>query len=194
MISAQFLLTALVVVLAPGTGVVYTLALGLGQGRRAAIWAALGCTFGIVPHIAAAALGLAAVMHRSALIFNIVKWVGVAYLLWLAWKVARAGAPDTAAAKPEPLTFLQAAAFQWVNPKAWAMALNAITIYATGNGLWAVLWVSATFVLTGVLSTTSWTVLGSQIQRFLTNPVRLRAFNVTMALFMVASVLPVLLH
>ena len=91
MISAQFLLTALVVVLAPGTGVVYTLALGLGQGRRAAIWAALGCTFGIVPHIAAAALGLAAVMHRSALIFNIVKWVGVAYLLWLAYSALREG-------------------------------------------------------------------------------------------------------
>ncbi|KAJ56939.1 LysE family transporter [Actibacterium mucosum KCTC 23349] len=91
MISTQFLLTALVVVLIPGTGVVYTLAVALGQGRRAAIWAALGCTFGIVPHLLAAALGLAAVLHASALLFQIVKFAGVAYLLYLAWQALREG-------------------------------------------------------------------------------------------------------
>jgi threonine/homoserine/homoserine lactone efflux protein len=86
MISLQFLLTAFVVVVAPGTGVVYTLALGLGRGRRAALWAALGCTFGIVPHLLAATLGLAAILHTSALLFNLVKFAGVAYLLYLAWQ------------------------------------------------------------------------------------------------------------
>ncbi|MEL6172620.1 MAG: LysE family translocator, partial [Pseudomonadota bacterium] len=92
MISLQFLVTAFVVVLAPGTGVIYTLALGLGQGRAAAVWAALGCTFGIVPHLAAATLGLAAILHTSALAFNIVKYAGVAYLLWLAVQtICRAG-------------------------------------------------------------------------------------------------------
>lgn len=91
MLSAQFLLTALVVVLAPGTGVIYTLMLSLGQGRRAALPAALGCTFGIVPHLAAAILGLAALLHSSALLFQIVKFAGVAYLLWLAWQAVRAG-------------------------------------------------------------------------------------------------------
>ena len=85
MISLQFLLTAFVVVLAPGTGVIYTLALGLGQGRRAAIAAAFGCTFGIVPHILAAVFGLAAILHTSALLFTVVKFAGVAYLLYLAW-------------------------------------------------------------------------------------------------------------
>ena len=84
MISLQFLITAFVVVLAPGTGVVYTLAIGLGQGRRASAWAALGCTVGIVPHLAAAVLGLAAVLHTSALLFQTVKFIGVAYLMWLA--------------------------------------------------------------------------------------------------------------
>ena len=91
MISAQFLLTALVVVVIPGTGVLYTLALGLGRGRRAAIWAAAGCTLGIVPHLAAAALGLAAVLHASATLFQVVKLAGVAYLLWLAWGALRQG-------------------------------------------------------------------------------------------------------
>lgn len=91
MISAQFLLTALVVVLAPGTGVIYTLAVGLGQGQRAALMAALGCTFGIVPHLLAATLGLAAVLHTSAVLFQMVKFAGVAYLLWLAWQSLRSG-------------------------------------------------------------------------------------------------------
>ena len=91
MISAQFLATALVVVVIPGTGVLYTLAVGLGRGRRAAAWAALGCTFGILPHLAAAALGLAAVLHASALLFQAVKALGVAYLLWLAWGALRQG-------------------------------------------------------------------------------------------------------
>lgn len=91
MISLQFLLTALVVVAAPGTGVIYTLALGLGRGPRAALWAALGCTLGIVPHLVAAALGLAAILHTSALLFTVVKFAGVAYLLYLAWQILNEG-------------------------------------------------------------------------------------------------------
>ncbi len=99
MISAQFLLTAFVVVLAPGTGVIYTLALGLGQGRRAAIAAAFGCTFGIVPHLLAAILGLAAVLHTSAVLFTVVKFAGVAYLLYLAWQAL--SSDGALAIKPE---------------------------------------------------------------------------------------------
>ncbi len=91
MLSLQFLVTAFIVVIAPGTGVIYTLALGLGQGRRASVWAALGCTFGIVPHLLAATLGLAAVLHTSAVLFNVVKFAGVAYLLFLAYGALRQG-------------------------------------------------------------------------------------------------------
>lgn len=89
MISFQFLVTAFVVVIAPGTGVIYTLAMGLGQGPRAALWAALGCTFGILPHLMAATLGLAAVLHTSAVLFNVVKFAGVAYLVYLAFQALR---------------------------------------------------------------------------------------------------------
>ena len=99
MITLQFLLTAFVVVIAPGTGVIYTLALGLGQGRRAALWAALGCTFGIVPHLAAATLGLAAVLHTSAVLFTVVKWAGVAYLLYLAWQMLKSDGALAVSAK-----------------------------------------------------------------------------------------------
>lgn len=91
MLSAHFRPTALVVVLAPRTGVIYTIAIGLGQGRRAALWAALGCTFGIVPALVAAALGPAAMLHASALLFNLVKYAGVAYLLCLAYQSLQGG-------------------------------------------------------------------------------------------------------
>ncbi len=87
--SPEFLLTALVVVLAPGTGVIYTLATGLTWGRTAAIAAAFGCTFGIVPAMMAAILGLAAVLHSSAIAFEIVKYAGAAFLLYLAWGTLR---------------------------------------------------------------------------------------------------------
>jgi threonine/homoserine/homoserine lactone efflux protein len=83
--SLDFLLTALIVVLAPGTGVIYTVATGLGQGRAPSAAAAFGCTLGIVPHILASALGLAAILHTSAVVFQLLKFAGAAYLIYLAW-------------------------------------------------------------------------------------------------------------
>lgn len=97
MISLHFILTALVVVIAPGTGVIYTLSVALGQGQRAAILAAIGCTFGILPHLLAASLGLAALLHTSAVLFQLVKFAGVAYLLFLAWQALRSGGALTVA-------------------------------------------------------------------------------------------------
>lgn len=85
MISLDFLITSLIIVALPGTGVIYTLALGLGRGIKASIWAALGCTLGIVPHMAASILGLAALLHASAVAFEIVRYLGVAWLLYMAW-------------------------------------------------------------------------------------------------------------
>jgi threonine/homoserine/homoserine lactone efflux protein len=88
--SLSFLLTSLIVIVSPGTGVLYTLAAALGRGSRASLAAAFGCTLGIVPHIAAAMLGLAAVLHASALAFAALKWLGVIYLLYMAWQALRA--------------------------------------------------------------------------------------------------------
>jgi threonine/homoserine/homoserine lactone efflux protein len=87
--SLSFLITSLIVVVSPGTGVLYTLAAGLSRGSRASVAAAFGCTLGILPHIAAAMLGLAAVLHTSALAFSALKWLGVIYLLFMAWQALR---------------------------------------------------------------------------------------------------------
>ncbi|MFA6265422.1 MAG: LysE family translocator [Pseudolabrys sp.] len=87
--SLEFLITSFIVVISPGTGVLYTLAVGLSRGSRASMVAAFGCTLGIVPHIAAAILGLAALLHTSALAFQIFKYAGCAYLLYMAWGALR---------------------------------------------------------------------------------------------------------
>ena len=87
--SWEFLITSFIVVVSPGTGVLYTLAAGLSRGSRASIVAAFGCTLGIVPHLAAAIMGLAALLHTSALAFQIFKYLGVAYLLFMAWSTVR---------------------------------------------------------------------------------------------------------
>jgi threonine/homoserine/homoserine lactone efflux protein len=88
--SPEFLLTTLIVVVSPGTGVLYTLAAGLSRGGRASVVAAVGCTLGIVPHMAAAVTGLAALLHASALAFQTLKYLGVAYLLYMAWSALKA--------------------------------------------------------------------------------------------------------
>jgi threonine/homoserine/homoserine lactone efflux protein len=88
-VSIEFLITSLIIIVSPGTGVLYTLATGLSRGSRASVVAAFGCTLGIVPHMAAAILGLAALLHTSALAFHAFKYLGVAYLLFMAWSTLR---------------------------------------------------------------------------------------------------------
>lgn len=87
--SVEFLVTSFIVIVSPGTGILYTLAAGLSRGSRASIVAAFGCTIGIVPHMAAAIMGLAALLHTSALAFQTFKYLGVAYLLYMAWSTLR---------------------------------------------------------------------------------------------------------
>jgi threonine/homoserine/homoserine lactone efflux protein len=88
-VSIEFLITTFIVVASPGTGVIYTLAAGLSRGARASVLAAFACTLGIIPHMAAAITGLAALLHTSALAFDVIKYLGVAYLLYLAWSTLR---------------------------------------------------------------------------------------------------------
>ncbi|QNP47404.1 LysE family translocator [Diaphorobacter aerolatus] len=121
MITFEFLITSLIVVLIPGTGVIYTVSAGLAQGRKASIFAALGCTLGIVPHLLATVLGLAAVMHTSALAFQVLKYAGVAYLLYVAvmtWRGRSAFAVDGAMSRTNALGLVtKAFLLNILNPK-----------------------------------------------------------------------------
>jgi len=120
-LTLEFLLTSFIVVASPGTGVLYTLAMGLARGGRASVVAAFGCTLGIVPHMAAAAMGLAALLHTSALAFEILKYLGVAYLLYMAWETLRQGgalALDAEARPEAPLRVaVRAVLINILNPK-----------------------------------------------------------------------------
>ena len=108
-ITFEYLLTSIVVILIPGAGVLYTLAIGLASGKRASVFAALGCTMGITPSLLASVFGLAAIFHASSLAFQIVKYAGVAYLLFLAWQIWRS-APPALTKQPKPAISLYAVA------------------------------------------------------------------------------------
>jgi threonine/homoserine/homoserine lactone efflux protein len=118
--------------------------------------------------------------------------LGAAYLLALAWKIARAAPPEASEASGSPMSFMQAAAFQWVNPKGWFMALTAMTVYAPPDSAIAVLAVSAVFALVNLPSVSLWTLLGREVKRLLTSAARLRAFNWTMAALLVLSLTTIL--
>jgi threonine/homoserine/homoserine lactone efflux protein len=107
--SVEFLITSLIVVLLPGTGVLYTLAIGLGRGFRASIAAAVGCTLGIVPAMIASIVGLAALFHTSALAFQLIKYAGVAYLFYMAWTILRQGGVLDVSEDRRPLSAFQTA-------------------------------------------------------------------------------------
>ena len=154
MITPEFLVTSLIVVLIPGTGVLYTVSTGLVQGRGASVWAALGCTAGIVPHLLATVLGLAAVMHTSALAFQLLKYAGVAYLLYVAvatWRDRSAFALDSQAARVPALGLVvKAFLLNILNPKLTLFFLAFLPQFvdpAAGRPLAQLLLLSAVFML-----------------------------------------------
>ncbi len=154
MLSVEFLITSLIVVLIPGTGVIFTVSTGLTQGRKASVYAALGCTLGIVPHLAATVLGLAAVMHASALAFQTLKYAGVAYLFYIAyatWRDRSAFALDGASSKRTASGLvLKAILLNTLNPKLTIFFLAFLPQFVNAKAadpLAQLLILSATFML-----------------------------------------------
>ena len=129
-------------------------------------------------------------MRDNPWILDILRWVGAAWLLWLAWQIATAPSTAPAAARP-PMTLLQSALFQWVNPKAWIIAAGAIAAY--GGGLAAALTLAALFAIAAFGSLLAWAALGAGTARWLRDPGAIRWFNRAMAALLVASLVPVLL-
>lgn len=176
----------------PGPNNLMLMASGANFGFRRTIPHMLGVGIGFTVMVLLVGAGLMQVFDHWPVAHTLLKTVSVAYLLWLAWKIARAGEPGQGKSGASPITFLQAAAFQWVNPKAWFMALTAITAYAPDRSLWAVGVVAVVFGAINLPTVSTWTLLGQEIKRILTNQRRLTLFNWTMAALLVASLLPVL--
>ncbi len=184
---------AFVSVITPGPNNLMLMASGANFGLRRSVPHMLGVGLGFPMMIVPVGLGVMQVFDQWPVTHTVLKVLSVLYMLWLAWKIAHAAPPAEATTQGRPLSFLQAAAFQWVNPKAWSMALGAITLYAASRDLGAILWVAGTYVGMGVISTSSWTVMGRQLRHVLSSKRRLRAFNWTMAGLLVASLVPVLM-
>jgi len=191
LISA-FLAFAFVSSVTPGPNNLMLMASGANFGFRRTIPHMLGIGLGFTFMVVLVGGGLMQLFDAFPVSYTVLKGGSVVYLTWLAWKIATAGQPGTGKAGGTPLSFLQAAAFQWVNPKAWAMALTAITAYAPTRDLSAVLFVAVIFGAVNLPTVSVWTVLGQQIKRVLTNPMRLRLFNGTMAALLLASLYPVI--
>ncbi len=176
----------------PGPNNLMLMASGANFGFRRTIPHMLGIGLGFTFMVLLVGAGLVQVFDRYPISHTLLKVLSVLYLLYLAWKIAHAAPAKGADAAGTPMTFLQAAAFQWVNPKAWAMALTATAAYAPEQSLNAILLVALVFGAINLPSVSTWTVLGQQMARVLTNPRRLLVFNWTMAALLVASLYPVL--
>ena len=179
---------ALVSSITPGPNNLMLMSSGANFGLRRTVPHALGVGIGFTLMIVLVGVGLMGLFDLFPILNTVLKLVSVAYLLWLAWKIANAAAPDTAGSVGgKPMTFIQAMLFQWVNPKAWSMALTAIALYAPDRNLAAVLLVAVVFGIINLPSTSLWAVMGQVLRGWLSSPARLRAFNWTMAALLVGS-------
>lgn len=192
-IFAALALFCLVTVFSPGPNNLMLMASGANFGLRRSLPHLAGVAYGFPLMILPVGLGVMQVFTLWPWTHDVLRVVSLAYLLWLAWKIAHAAPPDAAPQRARPLTLWQAAGFQWVNPKAWTMALGAVTLYAATRDLPSVLWVSGTYAAIGTFSALSWVMLGTGLRRLLSRPGRLLLFNRIMALLLVASVLPMVL-
>ncbi len=187
-----FVAFAFVTSITPGPNNLMLMASGANYGMRRSLSHMLGVVFGFVLLIVLVGFGVVEVLDawpESRLILGAFCTV---YMLWLAWKLARAAEPGMAGATARPMTFFEAAMFQWVNPKSWAMALTAVTAYAPSSTFWSVALVAAVFGAINLPSVASWVILGERMARILTSTRRRMIFNRTMALLLVLSLYPML--
>ncbi|MGU9978650.1 LysE family translocator [Phreatobacter sp. HK31-P] len=185
---------ALVTSISPGPSNVMLLASGVNSGFRRTIPQILGITIGFSTLLVAAGLGLGAVLRAVPALEFALKVVGGGYLLYLAWRIAsaRSMGPE-AVGGARPLTFLESAAFQWINPKAWVVALTVMAVHADPvSPLVSAVLIAAVFALVNLPSISVWAAFGTAMRGFLADPARLRWFNIAMGLLLAASLWPML--
>ena len=188
-------LFAVVSLITPGPNNTMILTSGVNFGLQRTLPHLLGICIGFGLMQVLVGLGLHTVLGQYPSVLEILRYVGGAYMLWLAWKLATSrAAPNEVAAGSRPLGFWGAAAFQWVNPKAWVMCMTAMTAYLpTQASTTQVLMLGTMFMVLGIPCVGTWAAFGSSMRRFLQDPLKLRIFNNAMALALVASLYPMLM-
>ncbi len=178
----------------PGPNNLMVLISGANWGLRPTLPHIFGIATGFPVMIIAVGLGLGLAFTAFPELHEILKWVAFAYLCWLAWKIAMAGRPEAEGRSGRPMRFLEAAAFQWVNPKAWAIVLAGVALYTTetGNKALEITVIAVLFGLACIPNGIIWALFGSAISRLLDDDSWRRRFNIGMAVLLVISTIPTL--
>ena len=189
-------LFAMASLITPGPNNTMVLSSGVNFGLRRTLPHLLGIAIGFSLMQVLVGLGLHGVLGRYPQVLQGLRYVGGAYMLWLAWKLATSrSVPGALPANARPLSFWGAAAFQWVNPKAWVMCMTAMTAYLPVDAtVPQVLLLGGLFLVLGLPCVGSWAAFGSSMRQFLQDPLKLRIFNIAMALALVASLVPMLMN
>ena len=190
-----FSLFAFVTSVTPGPNNLMLLSSGVNFGFRRTIPHIFGISSGFLVLVLAVGFGLGEVFTRVPVAYQILKWVGASYLLYLAWNIASSGPPSEVGGEKissaKPMSFLGAAAFQWVNPKAWVMAIGAFSTYApTVTNVGIVVVIAVVFVVVNAPSVSVWVLFGARMRRFLQVRRYLLLFNYSMAALLVLSLYP----
>jgi threonine/homoserine/homoserine lactone efflux protein len=195
-LMAALVLFAFVTSVTPGPNNMMLLASGVNHGFSQTIPHMLGISFGFGGMIVAVGLGIGQIFTLYPQTYLALKVISVVYMLWLSWKIAtsRPLSSDGQEVVGKPMTFLGACAFQWVNPKGWTMALGAISAYTVAAAYTqSLLVVGGVFTVVNFPTVCLWTMFGVGLRRWLTDPAKVRIFNVTMALLLVASLVPIVI-
>jgi len=189
-----FIVFAIVTIVTPGPNNAMVVTSGMNFGVHRTIPHILGISLGFPLMIIVVGMGLNTVFSAYPVLYQIVRYLGAIYLLYLAWNIARLRSiSDNKAESNKPLSFLSAAVFQWVNPKGWMMAITAVSTYAARDHYFANVFIIAfVFGLLLIPNCSLWAIFGNSLRRWLTNPQRLRLFNITMAALLVASLYPLI--
>jgi threonine/homoserine/homoserine lactone efflux protein len=190
-----FILFAFVTSVTPGPNNMLLLASGINFGLRRSLPHLLGISLGMLVMVSAIGFGLGELLKIYPPLYNLLRYGGAVYLLYLSWKIATAAAPQAKGqSRGKPMSFVQAAAFQWINPKAWIMAIAAISTYVPAQPLPSqILLIAGLFAVVNYPTCSLWIMAGSLLRRALQNPLWLRRFNYLMAALLVLSLYPMLL-
>ncbi len=190
---ATLFVFAFVTSITPGPNNLMLLASGVNFGFRRTVPHVLGISFGFALMLVLIGLGLGKVFETYPPLYTVLEAVGAIYMLYLAWKIATSGPVGEGTSRGSPMNFAQAAAFQWVNPKAWVVSVAANTTYALPHDAWwPPLVLAAVYTVVGTPSVAVWLLFGTGLKALLTRPAILKGFNIAMAALLVLSLWPML--
>jgi threonine/homoserine/homoserine lactone efflux protein len=178
----------------PGPNTLMLLASGVNHGFRKTIPHMMGIGVGFLALLLCVGFGLGALLEQVPTLYLALKFAGGAYLVYLAWRIAVSRSiGEGGKSGSRPMSFVEAAAFQWVNPKAWVMAIAAMATFTSATNLtWSTILVAFVFFFVNIPSASIWTVSGTMLRDWLSHPVRLKVFNISMAILLVVSLWPML--